>query len=177
MPFGRRGDGLAQSQGVQRLQSLLDGRLAGDGAPRQEHHRRSREDHRYFPDPARSQSGEYHAAGRGVRRDLPEPDPYAVVVARKRREVSRHEDRLYAASRCRCASGSGVAAEVRLHERLARGGTGRYRREFPDGRVAQSRRAQDDDQSHRTGFETGGRSGSCDRPRFGPHRCGAAQRC
>ena len=70
MPFGGRGHRFAQSQGVQRLQGLLDGRFAGNGPARPQHHRRGGEDHLDRPDPHGCQSGQHHAAGRGVRRDL-----------------------------------------------------------------------------------------------------------
>ena len=46
LPFGCGRDRLAQPQGVQRLQGLLDGRRAGHRAARQEYHRRSGEDQR-----------------------------------------------------------------------------------------------------------------------------------
>ena len=65
--FGRGRHGLAQPQGVQRLQGLLDRRGAGHRAARQEHHRRGCEDHRRGYDRDGQKSRKYHHPRREVR--------------------------------------------------------------------------------------------------------------
>ena len=59
--------GLAQPQGVQRLQGLLDRRGAGHRAARQEHYRRGCEDHRRGYDRDGQKSRKYHHPRREVR--------------------------------------------------------------------------------------------------------------
>ena len=70
VPFGRGRHGLAQPQGVQRLQGLLDRRFAGHRTPRQEHHRRGCEDHRREYDRDGQESRKYHHPRREIRRNL-----------------------------------------------------------------------------------------------------------
>ena len=71
MSVGRGHHGFAQPQRIQRIQGLLERRIAGYGTARQEHHRRGGEDHRgrsgaYRPEPA-----EYSCSGQGFRRVIP----------------------------------------------------------------------------------------------------------
>ena len=58
------------------------------------------------------------------------------------------EDRLFADARCGRAAGSGVAEEIRLHERDHGEGAGCHRRRLPHRRVSQPRGAQDDGDGH-----------------------------
>ena len=175
MPLGSRRNRLAQPQGVQRLQGLLDRRRTGYPAPRQEHHRRGGEDHRHRHDPHGPQPRKDHDPRRAFRRDLPEPDTRTLALARKHPQVPRHEDRLLADARRRRAARSRLARQVRLHERHHGQGAGRHRRQLPDGRVAEPRGAQDHVDGHRPRGQRGCRPGARHRPRLGPHRRSPAQ--
>ena len=141
MPLGRGDHRLAQPQGLQRLQGLLDRRRPGDRPSRPQHHRGGRPHHRRGHDPHGAPPREHRGAGRGFRREVPRPHPRAFALAREREAPPRHEDRLHAAARRRRAAGSRVAAPLRLHERDARARAVGGGRQLPHRGVAQPRGA------------------------------------
>ncbi len=111
MPFGRGHHRVAQSQGVQRLQGVLDRRRAGHLAPRREHNRRGGEDHRQLAGADGGRRRQDYDFGRGVRQDISRPHKARrAALARERRQVQRHEDRVHSAARRGNASGTRFAA-------------------------------------------------------------------
>ncbi len=99
MPLGRGDHRLAQPQGVQRLQGLLDRRRPGD----RPHDRNIIEEVGRITDVGMIRTGSTPenivVLGEDFDEKVPRPHPRAFALAREREAPPRHEDRLHAAAR------------------------------------------------------------------------------